>query len=337
MLLFGIKTSEAYTWSGYCLNDPSGVLSYYMYSNSYHARAFVTNINTSIRYWCSQSNFPVAPTLNGMHFPVRGMLSVSGKYLNTPMFETFPLFVDANYAYQIRDYYAGMISGVSNTLDKPILGSIDLDARRSYILNISTNIISQSNLYSDDQISSTWQYPEKNYLQIGYLDAIDSDIVSSSNPVVIPSTSYVYSQVFSTSTFVTFSTPVPVFVVNQSSDSLNVNIDLSTTNEKLSNIYDFLRSTYVEQSDLESISTSVEQATSVVHSIFSHFQNFFHTTSSDTWDCSLDFSTIPVLGYEFYLGKIDLCERWGWVFDLLRKLLAFGAYVMAFYILGDIE
>jgi hypothetical protein len=160
-----------------------------------------------------------------------------------------------------------------------------------------------------------------NYLSLGYIDG-SSYVVGTSSPYTIDVESSGNGGVGGSSTT----------VVN-----VDVTVDLSTTNKKLQDIYDFMRSTYVDQSDLDTFSSSVNQTTNTIHSIFSHFQNFFHTTSSDTWDCSIDFSSIPVMGFTFYLGKFDLCSNWGWVFDLLRKLLMFSALVISFYIVGGVD
>ncbi|MBX0311702.1 MAG: hypothetical protein JHC31_07970 [Sulfurihydrogenibium sp.] len=326
LLLFGIKTKNAYTWTGYCYNDPdNGVyLSYYMYSNMAGVVGMVPDrYADNITMWCADQNFPLTqPTSWSQVFPVPGSLQVNGQWFgpnNTrvPVSESFSLYSSVNYPYQIRDFFVQSIGDVSTKVDKPVLASIDLDARNSYF---SASNISTNNLVSNDYINSGWQYPENTYLSNGYLEASDSDVISSGTATNISSGSFVYTKP----------------VINGSTISINVNVDLSTITQKLSDIYDFMRSTYVDQSDLDVVSNSINQATSSVHSIFSHFQSFFHTTSNDVWDCSVDFSSINVLGYDMKLGKFNLCDRWGWVFDLLKKMLQFSALVTAFYIIGSV-
>jgi hypothetical protein len=160
----------------------------------------------------------------------------------------------------------------------------------------------------------------QSYVQSGYIDG-SNDVVGSTSPYTINNDSNVVSG--STNS------------VSGSSVSVN-SIDLSTTNKLLSDIYNFMRSTYVDTSDLDAFSNSLNQSTGVVHSIFSHFLNFFHTTSNDVWDCSIDFQSWDILGFKIDIGKFNLCEKWGWVFDLLKKMLNFSALVMAFYIVGGV-
>jgi hypothetical protein len=214
LLLFGIKTSNAYTWAGYCYNDPSNsmYLSYYMYSNFNSAIAITMHKSNVIEMWCSNNNFPMIQPVSWLVFyPVPGGLQVNGEWVgqnvNTrvPVSGSYPVYVSYNVS-QFREYFAQTISGVSNTLNKPILASIDLDARSSYVSSLSTDVP----MYKESDINSTWQYPENGYLGAGYLDASDSDIVSTAPAVVVPSTSYVYAQMPSSPTFVNFSTPVPV-------------------------------------------------------------------------------------------------------------------------------
>jgi len=79
----------------------------------------------------------------------------------------------------------------------------------------------------------------------------------------------------------------------------------------------------------------VEEATTTLSDIKDKIEGFFTFSSTETWDCTIDFSSVPFAGTYLEIGKVDLCEHWGFGITLIKELLKFLSLVIAVYIVMD--
>lgn len=329
LVLFGFQNSNFYSWSGYCYNSGSNVITYYMYCAYNSCKSYIPlskQNDNSANFWCSQSNFPIVATSNFANLlSVPGRLQTAGLYSGIPQNFNYPVYGYANSG-QIRDFYASSLSPVVYSSTDAILGSYSLIDRKNYFLSLSTDVP----VWSDSQIENVFSN-ENFYRDLPMVLPGPGDVVSDSSGTIIYSTSIYYTYISTTIVNIDLSTTN--LLLTQIRDRVDfstitsllsgirdkistspVNVDLSTTNQKIDNIYNFLSSSTYVSTDTIIIDTAsqsiIYQTTSTIWMIYDDIKNFFSVTfpSSTIWDCHFDFGQISFLNKNFILGDYDLCS-----------------------------
>lgn len=346
LVLFSFSAQQGYTWSGYCYNSGSNIITYYMYSSMSSAKSYIPYSKQGENhayFWCSQANFPLVASTNLFNLmAVPGSLQMNGVYSSVPVNKTLPVYVYANSG-QIRDSFYNQLSPSSYNEGDKILGNFYTDDRKTYILSLSTDVP----VWSDDNIASAFPY-ETPYLSMPYINAFPSDVVAPSTPTVIPSTSVYISSLTLVLNVDLSTTNALLQQIRDKISTAPVSIDMSTTNAFLSQIssYTSVLASYTYVSTgavlVDTYTTSViYQATSTIYGIYSDIQSFFSTTfsTSAVWDCVLNFSSITFLNTSFYLGRYDLCSQppqglgLQKFFDLIKIILKLLATITAIEIM----